>query len=79
MVEGGYLTSSATVNLIIEERGLESFVVRKIKTFDEGPKALDYDMSIPGWIRTNGTGCSAANLALNHERPFALPLSYRNN
>lgn len=33
---------------------------------------------VPGWIRTNGTGCSAANLALNHERPFALPLSYRN-
>lgn len=43
MVEGGYLTSSATVNLIIEERGLESFVVRKIKTFDEGPEALDYE------------------------------------
>ncbi len=39
----GYQTSSEIVKQIILEEGLESFIVRKIKVFDTGEEALDYE------------------------------------
>jgi len=39
----GYQTSSNIVKQIILEEGLESFVIRKIKVFDTGEQALEYE------------------------------------
>jgi hypothetical protein len=40
---GGYQTSSKIVKQIILEEGFESFVIRKIKVFETGEAALDYE------------------------------------
>lgn len=39
----GYQTSSNVVKKIIIEEGLDSFVIRKIKVFETGEEALDYE------------------------------------
>lgn len=39
----GYQTSSYTIKNIILEEGLDSFVIRKIKAFETGEQALDYE------------------------------------
>ena len=39
----GYQTSSHVVKQIIFEEGLESFIIRKIKIFETGEEALDYE------------------------------------
>ena len=41
--EGGYPTSSETIKKIIDENGLDTFVIRKIRTFETGGKAYDYE------------------------------------
>ena len=43
LVEEGYTTSSKIVNKIIENEGLKSFVVRKIKTFNSQIEAYEYE------------------------------------
>lgn len=43
MVEGGYTTSSSVINNLIEKNGIESFVVRKIKTFNTAIEAYNYE------------------------------------
>ena len=43
MVEGGYTTSSNSVNKIIETYGLEVFTTRKIKTFNNKKYAINYE------------------------------------
>ena len=43
MVEGGYQTSSTVIRSLIEQNGLETFVIRKIKTFGAGQEAYDYE------------------------------------
>ncbi len=39
----GYNTSSAVVKEIILDEGLESFIIRKIKIFETGEQALNYE------------------------------------
>ena len=39
----GYQTSSTIIKQIILEEGLDSFVIRKIKVFETGEEALDYE------------------------------------
>ncbi len=39
----GYQTSSEIIKQFILEEGLESFIIRKIKVFDTGEEALDYE------------------------------------
>jgi hypothetical protein len=41
--EGGYITSSNTIKLRIRENGIESFKIRKIKTFISPKSAYDYE------------------------------------
>jgi hypothetical protein len=43
MIEGGYTTSSETINQIIAENGLESFRIRKLRVFDTKEQAVDYE------------------------------------
>lgn len=43
MVEGGYHTSSKTINKLIKKHGLEIFIVRKIKTFKKASDAYLYE------------------------------------
>lgn len=43
LTENGYTTSSRIVNEIIEKRGLESFIIRKIRVFDNPSDALKYE------------------------------------
>jgi hypothetical protein len=43
MIKGGYLTSSNIINLRILENGIESFKIRKIKTFISPKSAYDYE------------------------------------
>lgn len=43
MVEDGYTTSSRTIKSLIAERGLESFIIRKIRIFQSGEEAYDYE------------------------------------
>jgi len=57
MSEGGYLTSSTTVKQIIAERGLDTFVVRKIKTFEIGKEALDYESRFLQKVNAANNAC----------------------
>ncbi len=41
--EGGYQTSSETIKKIVEQNNPNVFVVRKIRTFETGNKAYDYE------------------------------------
>lgn len=41
--EDGYKTSSSTIQKILEDDGLESFVIVKTRTFDEPAKAYEYE------------------------------------
>ncbi len=41
--EGGYPTSSETIKELIGQHGLDSFVIRKIKTFETGAEAHNYE------------------------------------
>lgn len=43
MTEGGYTTSSATINELIRQHGLSNFIIRKIRTFETGEAAHDYE------------------------------------
>jgi hypothetical protein len=43
MVEGGYQTSSNNIESIIEAEGLDTFVIRKIRTFRTGQGAYNYE------------------------------------
>lgn len=43
MTEGGYTTSSKVVNKILSVRGIKSFVVRKLKTFNTQHEVLRYE------------------------------------
>lgn len=43
MTENGYKTSSRTVHRLIEEDGLDSFRVRKVREFETGEQALAYE------------------------------------
>lgn len=43
MTEDGYKTSSKIINELISKNGLETFVIRKIVTFDSGEDALAYE------------------------------------
>jgi hypothetical protein len=41
--EDGYLTSSETIKELIEQYGLNIFIIRKIRTFETGYEAYDYE------------------------------------
>jgi hypothetical protein len=41
--EGGYPTSSETIKKIIDENGLDTFAIRKIRTFKSSEEAYDYE------------------------------------
>jgi hypothetical protein len=41
--EDGYPTSSEIIKKIIDENGLDTFVIRKIRTFETGDEAYDYE------------------------------------
>jgi hypothetical protein len=41
--ESGYTTSSETIKKIIDENGLDTFVIRNLRTYETGDKAYDYD------------------------------------
>ena len=43
MIEGGYTTSSETIEELIRGYGLDIFVIRKIRTFQTGPEAYRYE------------------------------------
>lgn len=43
MVEGGYTTSSETINRIIHENGLSIFAIRKVITFETGSEAYNHE------------------------------------
>lgn len=43
MIEGGYTTSSNTINRIIEKHGINIFIIRKVKVFDDARHAYDYE------------------------------------
>ena len=43
MVEGGYETSSETIKELIRQHGLNRFVIRKIRRFETGEEAHDYE------------------------------------
>lgn len=43
MVEGGYTTSSKTINELINRHGLNNFVVRKIRSFETADEAQYYE------------------------------------
>jgi hypothetical protein len=43
MKQNGYTTSSKTINSIIEEFGLETFIIRKIKLFKSEAEAYNYE------------------------------------
>jgi hypothetical protein len=43
MIEGGYETSSETIKELIQQYGLNNFVIRKIRTFSSAQKAYDYE------------------------------------
>ena len=43
MVEGGYTTSSKTINELISQYGLSNFVIRKIRTFETAEEAYGYE------------------------------------
>jgi hypothetical protein len=43
MVEGGYETSSHTIKELIRQHGLSNFTIRKIRTFESGQEAYDYE------------------------------------
>lgn len=43
MVEGGYTTSSETINHLIHQHGFANFIVRKIKVFKTANKAQEYE------------------------------------
>jgi hypothetical protein len=43
MIEGGYDTSSETIKELIRQHGLSNFVIRKIRTFENGPEAHRYE------------------------------------
>ena len=43
MIEGGYKTSSGIINELIQQHGLSNFIVRKIRTFETGEAAHDYE------------------------------------
>jgi hypothetical protein len=43
MMPGGYLTSSGTIKAIIEQHGISSFVIRKIRLFETTEHAQDYE------------------------------------
>lgn len=54
MIEGGYITSSETVKELIRHHGLESFVVRKIRIFETGDEARDYETRFLRKIKARG-------------------------
>lgn len=41
--EGGYPTSSEKIKKIIDENGLNTFIIRKIRTFETGDEAYNYE------------------------------------
>jgi hypothetical protein len=43
MIEGGYTTSSETINELISQYGLNNFIIRKIRTFETAEEAYDYE------------------------------------
>lgn len=43
MIEGGYTTSSNIINEIIDEYGLDTFVVRKLRVFKTKGETRDYE------------------------------------
>jgi hypothetical protein len=43
MIEGGYITSSDTIKKLIEQHGLDVFVIRKIRTFKTADEAYNYE------------------------------------
>ena len=43
MVEGGYETSSDTIKELIRHHGLSNFIIRKIRAFETGEAAHDYE------------------------------------
>lgn len=43
MVEGGYITSSNTINESIKQNGLKNFIIRKIRTFKTAGDAYNYE------------------------------------
>lgn len=43
MIEGGYTTSSKEINSLIEQHGLNNFIIRKIRTFETAEEAYGYE------------------------------------
>jgi hypothetical protein len=43
MIEDGYETSSETIKELIREYGLDNFIIRKIRTFQSGDEAYNYE------------------------------------
>lgn len=43
MIEGGYTTSSETINELISQHGLNNFIIRKIRTFETAEEAYRYE------------------------------------
>ena len=43
MIEGGYCTSSKKIKSIIEEAGINVFIIRKLKVFSQRKEAFDYE------------------------------------
>jgi hypothetical protein len=65
--ESGYTTSSETINKIIHENGLDTFVIRKIKTFETGDKAYDYETRF--LVKVDAKRNSRFYNAHNNDRP----------
>jgi hypothetical protein len=43
MIEGGYTTSSETINTLIKQYGIDIFIIRKIKLFNTAEEAQNYE------------------------------------
>ena len=43
MIEGGYTTSSETINELISQHGLNNFIIHKIRTFETAEEAYRYE------------------------------------
>ncbi len=70
---GGYQTSSSIVKQIILEEGLDSFIIRKIKIFETGEDALDYETR---FLRKVNAAFNNKFLNMCNNSPQALNVDY---
>ena len=68
LTENGYLTSSKVVNKIIQEEGINSFTIVRIKTFNTPQEAYDYETRFLKKVKAK-TNDNFLNKHENDDRP----------